>query len=573
MHTLSHKAAITTALLMVVTAKCMSAPVKTSKYPWINTWGVEYYDPDASTLRKDADHFDFHMGPHDPAGLKALAPRTLAVRYVLLDTQVKESEGDPDRARMAAWAASHPGSNVEDFYIHYKEDVVVKGKDDTQVSIPGWDPVNDSDGDGILDRSENPRATARTRADARVYYYEWQNNFYTLNVGGSLYRSFRSDDCVAQLSKAPAMDGFMADTAIPGIKKPDIISGNEIITEYPDQSKWRADFAALAGQVRSRLGANKYVIGNTAGYYYPEMADAGGGEHQESYVAFTNEHGPDKWDYLKSQSDRGKYSFWEPAWDSYPADVDRERLHYLAFHYMGQQPYVYLGFRGFGYRDVFKWEPSPFDWLPACEVDVGQPVDGMYRTITSGSDPTGQAYTIFGRRYSKSVVICRPKIDWNHSIYGDNTGVVYRLPSYTTATGTSSLFKPLKVDGTLGAAVSQVTLRNPESVILFPAQAWLAPVGSLKDTAGPQISGVNSTEISADCAKIVWRTDKLSNAAIDYGQTQAYGASLQASEPLELRHSLLISGLLPDTLYHYRVRSTDANANEGISIDYTFTTH
>lgn len=558
-------------LMTALEVGCVSAPVKTSKYPWINTWAIEYYDSDAPTLRNDSDHFDFHLGPHDPMGLKALTPKTLTVKYVLLDTQVKDSDGDGDRKHMTDWAARRPGANVEDFYIHYKEDVVTKGKGGEPISIPGWDPTNDSDGDGVRDADVNPRATARTRADARVYYYEWQSYFYALNVGNSMYRWFKAEDCAADLVRAPGYDGFMADTAVPGIKKPQVISGSEIITEYPNQDKWRADFAGLVSKVRSRLGANKYIIGNTAGYYYPEMADAGGGEHQEMYVAFTNEHGPDKWDYLKQQSDKGMYSFWEPAWDAYTADLDRERMHYLAYHYMGQQPYVYLGFRGFGYRDIFK-DPSPYDWLPACEVDVGQPVDDKYQVVAKGVDSTGQNYRIFARRYSNSLILCRPKINWSHDNYGDNTGVVIALPSYATSTGGGNLFTPLKVDGTLGPAVSQVTLRQPESAILFPAETWLAPVLPVKDAASPRITQVTAGEIGMDSATITWQTDKLSSSAVDYGQTTDYGAGIQTPELLVLSHSLVLTGLLPSTTYHFRVKSIDASGNVGISGDYTFTT-
>ncbi|MCL5105173.1 MAG: fibronectin type III domain-containing protein [Armatimonadetes bacterium] len=541
---------------MAACVSCLAAPVKTSKFPWINTWGIEYYDTNATSLQHDVDHFDFHLGPHNPAGLKALAPNTMTVSYALFDTQIKEAEGDSDRRDMQTWAASHPGVDLEDFYCHFKEDVTVRGQNGASVFIPGWDPGN-------------PKATAPNRAASRVYYYEWLNNFYPMNLANPNYQQFKADMYYNEIQANPAFDGFMPDTAIPPMKGPDVISGSGIITEYPDQRKWAPDFVALSTVIRQRMGMNRYVIGNTAGYYFPELADAGGGEHQEWYVAFTNEHGPDKWDYWKTQSDKGIYSFWEPSWDAYPADLGRARIHYLAFHYMGQQPYIYLGFRGFGYRDVWNWAPNEFDWFAACEANVGNAVDGLYKAAKSGSDPTGQSYTIYTRRYTNALIVCRPKINWNHDNYGDNTGVAFALPSYTTSSGaTSNQYKPLRVDGTLGSAVTQVTLRQPESAILFMVDAGTPNPG---DVTPPVISGLSAVNVSGTGATITWSTDEASTSVVDYGPTSAYGSTSTASG-MATGHSVVLNGLSAGVTYHCRVKSADAAGNTAMSADYTFTT-
>ena len=53
---------------------------------------------------------------------------------------------------------------------------------------------------------------------------------------------------------------------------------------------------------------------------------------------------------------------------------------------------------------------------------------------------------------------------------------------------------------------------------------------------------------------IAWRTTTANDSVIDYGTTPAYGS--QASDPTPLiNHALTLTGLLPDTLYYYRVRS------------------
>jgi len=52
----------------------------------------------------------------------------------------------------------------------------------------------------------------------------------------------------------------------------------------------------------------------------------------------------------------------------------------------------------------------------------------------------------------------------------------------------------------------------------------------------------------------------------------SYGSTTPLDPTLVMSHSVSLSGLDPDTTYHYRVRSMDAADNEAISDDYTFTT-
>jgi hypothetical protein len=158
-----------------------------------------------------------------------------------------------------------------------------------------------------------------------------------------------------------------------------------------------------------------------------------------------------------------------PSYGAYEKDPDRERMQYLAFHYIGQQPYIYLGFRGFGYKEVFKWPSNPEDWLAAAEVDVGKPVESTYKLAASGKDPVGQDYKVYPRRYSRALIVCRPKLKWSDENYGNETRVTFDLPSYQCREGKSSLYRPLLASGKLGSPVSKVILRHPESFILFPA--------------------------------------------------------------------------------------------------------
>ena len=91
------------------------------------------------------------------------------------------------------------------------------------------------------------------------------------------------------------------------------------------------------------------------------------------------------------------------------------------------------------------------------------------------------------------------------------------------------------------------------------------------DTTPPVISGVSAINITITGATIIWSTNEASDSLTDYGVTIAYGLSVSSST-LVTSHSLNLINLLPQTTYHFRVKSKDASSNEAVSADYTFTT-
>jgi hypothetical protein len=80
-----------------------------------------------------------------------------------------------------------------------------------------------------------------------------------------------------------------------------------------------------------------------------------------------------------------------------------------------------------------------------------------------------------------------------------------------------------------------------------------------------------------DSATIRWHTTIRGTSQIEYGLTNSYGsetvlnAGLNSVEHLTVTHAQDITGLDPNTTYHYRVKST-ANGVTAVSADYTFTT-
>jgi hypothetical protein len=69
-----------------------------------------------------------------------------------------------------------------------------------------------------------------------------------------------------------------------------------------------------------------------------------------------------------------------------------------------------------------------------------------------------------------------------------------------------------------------------------------------------------------------WSTNIAANSAIDYGTSASYGASTPANNSMVTSHQMAVTGLATGTVYHFRVRSTDANNDLAVSSDMTFAT-
>src|SRR6266516_5218955 len=105
----------------------------------------------------------------------------------------------------------------------------------------------------------------------------------------------------------------------------------------------------------------------------------------------------------------------------------------------------------------------------------------------------------------------------------------------------------------------------------LPKTFNLDDVEGQPDTTPPVISNVQSSSITASSALITWDTDEASNSVVEYGLTTGYGSA--ASDATNVTsHSITLNSLGTNTLYHYRVKSTDAAGNTATSIDHSFQT-
>ena len=91
------------------------------------------------------------------------------------------------------------------------------------------------------------------------------------------------------------------------------------------------------------------------------------------------------------------------------------------------------------------------------------------------------------------------------------------------------------------------------------------------DTTPPAISNVSAGNITSSGATITWTTNENSDSQVEYGLTTSYGNTTPLNTSLVTSHSMILSGLSANKLYHYRVKSKDASGNSAVSSDFTFT--
>jgi len=85
----------------------------------------------------------------------------------------------------------------------------------------------------------------------------------------------------------------------------------------------------------------------------------------------------------------------------------------------------------------------------------------------------------------------------------------------------------------------------------------------------PWISNVTVSNVTESTAVITWTTAENADSRVEY-RTADYSST--ATDGFGTSHIVILSGLIPDTTYYYRVRSTDNENNTEISEEGTFNT-
>lgn len=165
---------------------------------------------------------------------------------------------------------------------------------------------------------------------------------------------------------------------------------------------------------------------------------------------------------------------------------------------------------------------------------TGNEIVYLQETYNLAAD--GDTIRLRNRVFNESLILDRPiSVDLKGG-YSDNT--------YTSTNGTTNLRGTLSIaNGTV--RVSDITVEGPGGDLTI-------------------------SSLSADVPYISWTTDQPADSRVYYGETTSYGMSVTGSD-LSTNHNLVLTGLQPNTTYHYIVSSTNSTASNATS-DQTFTT-
>lgn len=125
---------------------------------------------------------------------------------------------------------------------------------------------------------------------------------------------------------------------------------------------------------------------------------------------------------------------------------------------------------------------------------------------------------------------------------------------------------------TVSASAANAVPASSNITVVAGAVTTLNFILAFSDTSAPAISGIQVIDISDRTARIVWTTDEPADSVVEFGTSTTYDR-WATNAALGTTHSLALSNLLSDTVYHYRVRSKDAASNQAASVDLVFQTN
>jgi chitodextrinase len=86
------------------------------------------------------------------------------------------------------------------------------------------------------------------------------------------------------------------------------------------------------------------------------------------------------------------------------------------------------------------------------------------------------------------------------------------------------------------------------------------------------VTNVQASAATTTGFQVNWATNAAANSAVDYGTSASYGATTPVDASMVINHQVALTSLTKGTLYHFRVRSTDAKSANAASGDMTFAT-
>jgi hypothetical protein len=173
------------------------------------------------------------------------------------------------------------------------------------------------------------------------------------------------------------------------------------------------------------------------------------------------------------------------------------------------------------------------------------------------------------------VISSAQMLDWldgrNGSSFGgiayDDGTLSFTIDANTKARGLQAMLPASSAEGPLTSLTrnGQPVARSARTVkgveyLVFDAVAGDYEAGYASDAAAPAISALVATADGDGRATVSWRTDEPASSTVDYGETTSLGTQVTDGARVT-EHEIELTGLKPDTTYHYRVTSVDAAGN------------
>lgn len=330
-------------------------------------------------------------------------------------------------------------------------------------TIPAFDAAADKDGDGYLNNAEwaarRSGYNARFVYESRLFYPTYGPNRFATNVGNAGFQAWAVDYHVRALAGQPLADGFFVDNSTGKIAvDPTTIKENF--------SNYANDYGALLGKINNQLKAKgKWVVANTAGAgTAAEPIARAGVTYLEEFALRPVSSNHVQFDDLaamlafRRQLSGGKaYEILDSLVQGMNWSDPRVQLTTLSMYYLLADPGTSMLMMNGGDQPATSWTQH---WTDAIKFNVGAPT-GAVKVAQTGVDPTNRnlAYKVYSRAYQNALVLYKP-LSYSKGVNGttaDATATTYQL---------DGMYRPVKADGTLGAAVNRITLRNGEGVVL-----------------------------------------------------------------------------------------------------------
>ena len=225
--------------------------------------------------------------------------------------------------------------------------------------------------------------------------------------------------------------------------------------------------------------------------------------------------------------------------------------------------------------------------------DVGINLASDFGTLDPGQTKSAIWYIVFGATTAEAVDLFTSAADTvapdTTIVFGPESGsLVCALPIRFAWAGTDNRTPPnalefaWRVDGGSWSGWSRaVTTELGDLADGEHTFAVRARDGAGNVDASPAIRAftldtrpLTITDVAANVrsgeATITWATSRPATGLVEYGLTPAYGTSTSLDNRFLTSHDAHITGLRPDTTYHFRVRSRDACGRELASDDATF---